>query len=109
MGTWFVGEPRFAERLTTAIQRFWNVPHGWVVARNLVEGDTVRTLGDLATIDAMAPGPTQPVFNLQVATYRDFFVASAGLLVHDHGQVDAVEHPFDVVFTLKNNSSSAGE
>ncbi len=95
--------------ITTAIQRFWKARHGWVMARDLIEGDTVRTLGGLARVDAVAAGTHQPVFNLEVAAARDFFVAKAGLLVHDHGQVDPVAHPFDGESTPDAASARSGK
>jgi hypothetical protein len=81
--------------LTTSIQRFWKAHQGWVMARDLAPGDTVRTLGGLARVDSVTPDIARPVYNLEVATARDFFVGIAGLLVHDHTPVDAVTKPFD--------------
>ena len=39
--------------------------------------------------------PTQPVYNLDVAANRDFFVGKTGLLVHDFSFVQPVHAPFD--------------
>ncbi len=81
--------------VATGIHRFWTAGKGWTMARDLKAGDRLRMLGGVATIDSIEPGPTQMVFNLNVAENRDFMVGSAGLLVHDYGFVLPVSEPFD--------------
>jgi tetratricopeptide (TPR) repeat protein len=81
--------------VATAIHRFWKAHQGWVMARDLKPGDTVRTLGGTARVRAIESGISRPVYNLDVASGHDFFVGSAGLLVHDHTIVEPVETPFD--------------
>jgi hypothetical protein len=81
--------------VTTAIQRLWKARKGWVMARDLKPGDSMRTLGGVARVISVETGSTRPVFNLEVASGHDFFVGSAGALVHDHNLVEPVEKPFD--------------
>ncbi len=50
---------------------------GWVMARDLKEGDPVRTLGGVAKVTRIEPGEVQPVFNLDVADDADFFAGEA--------------------------------
>jgi Pretoxin HINT domain/HEAT repeats len=81
--------------VATGIHRFWKVGAGWVMARDLKAGDQVRTLGGSATVSAVEPDRTQPVFNLEVASGQGFFVGRAGALVHDNSLVVPVSKPFD--------------
>lgn len=81
--------------VATGIHRFWKAGHGWVMARDLRPGDEVRTLGGLAVVDSVAPGAVRPVFNLEVAESRSFFVGDCGVLVHDNSAIGTVERPFD--------------
>ena len=46
-------------------------------------------------VRSIEPDATQPVYNLDVAENRDFFVGSKGLLVHDFSFVQPVMSPFD--------------
>jgi hypothetical protein len=81
--------------LATGIHRFWRVGKGWTMARDLKPGDVVRTLGGAAKVEASEPAGTAPVFNLDVAEDRDFFVGKAGFLVYDFSVVQPVARPFD--------------
>jgi tetratricopeptide (TPR) repeat protein len=81
--------------VATGIHRFWKAGKGWTMARDLRPGDAVRTLGGTASVASVEPGPVQPVFNLEVAENRDFFVGQGGALVHDNSLVRAVAEPFD--------------
>jgi len=81
--------------VATGIHRFWVVGKGWAMARDLVPGDRVRTLGDQARVAAVSEGPSQPVFNLEVGENQSFFVGQAGALVHDNSLVEPVIQPFD--------------
>lgn len=73
----------------TGIHRFWRSGHGWVMARDLKAGDRLRTKDRV-----------QPVFNLLVEGGDDYYVGEQGILAHDNGFVDPVEHPFDGVPAL---------
>ena len=87
--------------VATGIHRFWKAGKGWTMARDLREGDVLRTLGGVATVASVEPSRVQPVFNLEVASGRSFFVGQGGALVHDNSQVEAVLHPFDTVAVAK--------
>ena len=86
--------------IATGIHRFWVAGNGWRMARELNPGDRIRSVGGVATIDAIEPGDTQLVYNLDVAENRDFLVGKAGLLVHDYGFVQPVSEPFDRLTAL---------
>ena len=81
--------------VATGIHPFWKAGKGWTMARELKAGDHLRMIGGVVTIESIAPDKTQPVYNLDVASDRDFFVGKAGLLVHDFGVVEPVLEPFD--------------
>ena len=52
-------------------------------------------VGGTVPIESVETDKTQPVFNLNVAENRDFFVGKTGLLVHDFSFVQPVVYPFD--------------
>ncbi len=81
--------------VATGIHRFWKAGKGWTMARELKAGDRLRMVGGIVMIDAIEADKTQPVYNLDVAVNRDFFVGTSGLLVHDFGFVQPVAEPFD--------------
>ena len=65
------------------------------MARELKAGDRLRIVGGVVEIHSIEPDQTQPVYNLDVAENRDFFVGAKGLLVHDFSFVQPVLEPFD--------------
>ncbi len=81
--------------VATGIHRFWKAAKGWTMARELKAGDRLRMIGGTATVQSVEPGKPQPVYNLDVAENRDFFVGTKGLLVHDFSFVLPVAAPFD--------------
>jgi len=81
--------------VATTIHRFWKAGQGWVMARDLKAGDSLRTLGGTAKVRAVETDQVQPVFNLQVASGGSFFVGAAGTLAHDNSMVEPVAAPFD--------------
>ena len=83
----------------TGIHRFWKPGIGWTMARDLKVGDVVRAVGTTRILTAVEPGPTVPVYNLDVADHLDYFVGRAGLLVHDFSIVRQPPRPFDVAAT----------
>jgi hypothetical protein len=91
--------------VATPIHRFWKAGQGWVMARELKAGDTVRTLAGRALVRSVAPDRVQPVFNLEVARGSSFFVGTTGVLVHDNSLVFPTPEPFDAAPTL----AAAGE
>ena len=82
--------------VSSEFHRFWKAGRGWVMARDLKAGDTLRTLGGLAAVAGIEPGTTQPVFNLDVADNADFFVGQGAALVHDNSLPDLRLAPFDL-------------
>ena len=81
--------------VSSPFHRFWVAGRGWVMARDLVGGETLRVLGSVGNIDAVETGPVQPVFNLDVADAHDFFAGRAAALVHDNTLPDTRLVPFD--------------
>ena len=81
--------------VSSPFHRFWVAGKGWVMARDLEGGETVRVLGGSATVDSVELGPVQPVYNLDVAEAHDFFAGSAAALVHDNTLPDVRLKPFD--------------
>ena len=81
--------------VATGIHRFWKAGKGWTMARELKAGDRLRMVGGTVAIESIEADKTQPVYNLDVADNRDFFVGTKGLLVHDFSFVQPVLEPFD--------------
>ena len=81
--------------VVTGIHRIWKAGKGWTMARDLKEGDVVRTLGGVSTVTSVADDQAQPVFNLEVADGHSFFVGTSGALVHDNSLVEPTPLPFD--------------
>jgi hypothetical protein len=81
--------------VATGIHRFWKPGIGWTMARDLKPGDRLRVVGATAEVRAIEPDASQPVYNLDVADNRCFFVGTKGLLVHDFSFVQPVASPFD--------------
>ncbi len=81
--------------VVTGIHRFWKAGKGWTMARDLKAGDRVRAIGGVAVVQSTEPSSVQPVFNLEVAQNRDYFVGKQGMLVHDNSLVRPVAEPFD--------------
>jgi hypothetical protein len=84
--------------VATGIHRFWRAGRGWVMARDLKPGDTLRILGGVARVEAVEADLVQPVFNLEVAHGRSFFVGGRGVLVHDNSPVEPTPDPFDATY-----------
>jgi hypothetical protein len=83
--------------VTTPIHRFWKAGAGWVMARDLKVGDAVRAIGGVVKVAATEPVTVQPVFNLEVADGRSYFVGERGVLVHDYSPPQPVGVAFDAV------------
>jgi hypothetical protein len=81
--------------VATGIHRFWKAGKGWTMARELKAGDRLRMVGGTVAIESIEADKNQPVYNLDVAENRDFFVGRQGLLVHDFSFVQPVLEPFD--------------
>ncbi len=81
--------------VVTGIHRFWKAGKGWIMARELKVGDRLRAVGGVVTVDSIETSSVQPVFNLEVAENRDYFVGMKQMLVHDYSLVQPVHEPFD--------------
>ncbi len=75
--------------------RFWKAGKGWALARELVAGDELRTLGDASKITEISVGHTLPVYNLDVVDDHTYFVGPNDALVHDNTLPDPHARPFD--------------
>ena len=81
--------------VTIPYHRFWLAGKGWALARDLQPGDTVRTLGGTARVASTSAGQVMPIYNLDVARFRTFFVGRSDALVHDNAPPDPHQKPFD--------------
>jgi len=81
--------------VSSHFHRFWKPGSGWVMARDLKEGDPIRTLNGTVKVTAIDDGRVVPVFNLDVAGDADFFVGETGALAHDNTLPNLREEPFD--------------
>jgi tetratricopeptide (TPR) repeat protein len=81
--------------VVTGIHRFWKAGTGWTMARELKPGDRLRAVGGVVEVQSTEKSEVQPVFNLEVAENRDYFVGKQGMLVHDNSLVRPVAEPFD--------------
>jgi len=81
--------------VATGIHRFWKPGKGWTMARELKPGDPLRVVGGVVKVRSIEQDQTQPVYNLDVAESRNFFVGNTGLLAHDFSFVQPVPEPFD--------------
>ena len=75
--------------------RFWRANLGWAQARELKPGDTLRHLGGIVRVESVETDSVQPLYNLDVASSRTFFVGQTILLVHDNTLPDHRLVPFD--------------
>jgi len=93
--------------VSSYFHRFWKAGSGWVMARDLKIGDSVRTLNGTVKVTAIEDGKVVPVFNLDVADDADFFVGELGALAHDNTLPNLRETPFDAVTTLSNATAAS--
>jgi tetratricopeptide (TPR) repeat protein len=81
--------------VASLFHRFWLAGRGWRMARELEKGDEVRTLTGPVRVSAIEPAEVVPVFNLDVAHSRTFFVGGHDALVHDNTMPARQIAPFD--------------
>jgi hypothetical protein len=81
--------------LASVYHRFWIAGTGWSQARDLKPGEVLRTLGNTVRVISVEPGAVEPLYNLDVAHNRSFFVGKGGLLVHDNTLPPVRQAPFD--------------
>jgi hypothetical protein len=75
--------------------RFWRPGEGWAQARELKPGDVLRALGKTLHVVSVEPGAVEPLYNLDVAQNRSFFVGEGNVLVHDNTLPPARQVLFD--------------
>lgn len=85
--------------------RFWRAGQGWAQARHLKEGDALRSLGGIARVVSISDCGSVPVFNLDVARSRTYFVGTHDVLVHDNTLPEARIKPFDAAPRLVAGAS----
>ncbi len=83
--------------VSSYFHRFWKAGQGWVMARDLKVGDSIRTLNGTVKVTAIGEGMVVPVYNLDVAEDADFFVGQTAALVHDNTLPDLRQPPFDAI------------
>jgi hypothetical protein len=91
--------------VATGIHRFWKAGRGWMMARELKQGDALRSLGGTRVVKSVNAARVQPVFNLQVAEGQSFFVGKTGVLAHDNSLVSPTPNPFDAVPELEKSAA----
>lgn len=80
----------------SSYHRFWRAGRGWAMVRELREGDLLRTYSGVARVLSVTAAPEAPVFNLDVAENRTFFVGRHDALVRDNSLPDVLRtRPFD--------------
>jgi hypothetical protein len=89
--------------IASVYHRFWLAGIGWKMARELKSGDTLRIYAGLSKIVSAEPGPVVPVYNLDVAGARTFFVGDHDALVHDNTLPEPRLKPFDRVSTSRRS------
>ncbi|QDV35933.1 polymorphic toxin-type HINT domain-containing protein [Tautonia plasticadhaerens] len=94
--------------VSSEFHRFWVAGRGWVMARDLRVGDPIRMLGGVARVESIEDGQEQPVYNIDVADHRSFFVGTTGALVHDFSLPKTTLQPFDAVPDLASLAEQAG-
>jgi hypothetical protein len=92
--------------VSSEFHRFWKAGQGWVMARDLKEGDLIRTLDGPVAVTSIERGEVMPVYNLDVEEDNDFFVGRGGVLVHDNSLPDLREKPFDAIAPLAAGAPS---
>jgi hypothetical protein len=84
--------------------RFWRANLGWAQARELKPGDSLRSLAGIVQVDRIEPDSVQPLYNLDVAGSRTFFVGRTNLFVHDNTLPEQRLKPFDALPVVESAS-----
>jgi hypothetical protein len=69
---------------TTPGHPFWVAGEGWRMAKLLKPGDQLHSIKGGVVIDEVNTQPGEPVFNLIVDRFHNYFVGDAMLIAHDH-------------------------
>ena len=88
--------------------RFWRSGKGWAQARELKPGDTLRSLGSTVRVVSVEPGSVEPLYNLDVAQNRSFFVGNGNVLVHDNTLPPARHALFNAQPNLRGGPAGPG-
>jgi hypothetical protein len=104
-----VKEIRFGDAaiIGTDLERFWVAGKGWVMARDLKLGDTVRVLGGVVRVAAIEDAAARPVCHIQVPEGRGIFVGQPGILAHDDRLYRPVSDPFDAAASSQEPGTGA--
>jgi len=86
--------------------RFWRANLGWAQARELAPGDSLRSLAGVVRVKSIEPDSVQPLYNLDVAGSRTFFVGPTTLLVHDNTLPEHRLTPFDALPVVESPTRS---
>lgn len=62
---------------------FWVTGKGWVLARDLEAGARIHTVDGVVEVEGTTDAPAEAAYNLVVADFHSYFVASGNILVHD--------------------------
>jgi hypothetical protein len=96
-----VCEDRIGTRKTDSVRctpdhPFWVRHAGWTPASRLMPGDELATrAGGSARVESVKPAGDSDVFNFEVAGHHNYFVSSAGVLVHNESSLP-VAGPFEI-------------
>ena len=81
--------------VATELERFWVAGDGWVMARELKPGDTLRALGGVVRVTTVEGSDARSVYHVQVPSGCGVFVGRRGILAHDDRLAKPVALPFD--------------
>jgi pretoxin HINT domain-containing protein/HEAT repeat protein len=74
-----------SDQITTTLGHpFWVDGYGWKMARELVAGDRLHSLGGAVRVEKVEPAGENKAYNLVVDNFNTYFVGQEGLLVHDN-------------------------
>lgn len=73
----------------TPIHPLWVAGRGWVAAGELTARDTLQ-LADIVSVTRERLASPVDVYHIEVADYRTYFVASAGIWVHNCGSEGSI-------------------
>ena len=90
----------------TGIHRFWKSGHGWIMARDVKAGDRLRTIGGTVEVSPRRRTGSSRCSTSCCPAATTTASADNGVLAHDNGFVEPVEHPFDGVPALADLGAS---
>jgi hypothetical protein len=81
----------------TTIERVWVANRGWVAARDLKAGDSLRSLNGRVVVAAIDPIEDLDATSVVLADHASLFAGSKPILVHDNSIVHPTTRPFDAL------------